>query len=135
MVADLDRAVARRCGHLREHIPLAQAEEGKNIKHDISVPISRIGDFIARHRRPAAAGFPGRADGHLRPSWRRQPALQRRRRRKARRRDAFLAQQDAINRVVHDSVMRFGGSISAEHGLGALKRDEDPAYKSPVEID
>ncbi len=49
--------------------------------------------------------------------------------------DAFLEQQAAINRIVYDSVMRFGGSISAEHGLGALKRDEIRHYKSPVEIE
>ena len=48
--------------------------------------------------------------------------------------EAFIAQQDAVNRVVHDSVHRFGGSISAEHGLGALKRDEIRLYKSDVEI-
>ena len=47
---------------------------------------------------------------------------------------AFIAQQEAVNRVVHDSVHRFGGSISAEHGLGALKRDEVLRYKSEVEM-
>lgn len=46
----------------------------------------------------------------------------------------FLARQAEVNRVVHDSVHRHGGSISAEHGLGALKRDEILRYKSPVEI-
>jgi FAD/FMN-containing dehydrogenase len=46
----------------------------------------------------------------------------------------FLARQGDINRVVHDSVDRFGGSISAEHGLGALKREEILRYKSPVEL-
>ena len=48
--------------------------------------------------------------------------------------DAFIARQEAINHVVHDSVHRFGGSISAEHGLGALKRDEIRKYKSDVEL-
>jgi D-lactate dehydrogenase (cytochrome) len=48
--------------------------------------------------------------------------------------DEFIAQQDAVNLVVHDSVHHFGGSISAEHGLGALKRDEIRRYKSDVEI-
>jgi len=46
----------------------------------------------------------------------------------------FIAQQSDINRVVHDSVDRFNGSISAEHGLGALKREEIQRYKSPVEL-
>ncbi|MBC7489053.1 MAG: hydroxyacid dehydrogenase, partial [Glaciimonas sp.] len=48
--------------------------------------------------------------------------------------DAFLAQQQAINLVVHDSVHQFGGSISAEHGIGALKREELQRYKSAVEL-
>ncbi|MGZ3158163.1 MAG: FAD-binding oxidoreductase, partial [Burkholderiaceae bacterium] len=48
--------------------------------------------------------------------------------------EAFIARQSDVNRIVHDSVHRFGGSISAEHGLGALKRDEIRRYKSDVEI-
>jgi len=47
----------------------------------------------------------------------------------------FLANQDAINRIVHDSVAAFDGSISAEHGIGALKREELKRYKDPVELD
>ena len=49
--------------------------------------------------------------------------------------DAFLKQTGAINRIVHDSVGRFRGSISAEHGLGQLKREEIRRYKSPLELD
>jgi D-lactate dehydrogenase (cytochrome) len=49
--------------------------------------------------------------------------------------EAFLRQQDAVNLIVHDNVHRFGGSISAEHGLGALKRDEIRRYKSGTEMD
>jgi len=48
--------------------------------------------------------------------------------------DDFLANQDAVNRVVHDSVHNFGGSISAEHGIGVLKREELTRYKSAVEL-
>jgi D-lactate dehydrogenase (cytochrome) len=48
--------------------------------------------------------------------------------------DEFIEKQEAVNRVVHDSVHQFGGSISAEHGLGALKRDEIRRYKSDVEM-
>jgi FAD/FMN-containing dehydrogenase len=48
--------------------------------------------------------------------------------------DAFLAHQSEVNRLVHDSVHQFCGSISAEHGLGALKREEIRRYKSDVEI-
>jgi FAD/FMN-containing dehydrogenase len=119
--------------NLREHIPLAQAEEGKNIKHDVSVPISRIGDFIRETDVLLKQGFPGcrmvtfghLGDGNLHynvsPPEEGSP-------------DAFIAHQEAINRVVHDSVNRFGGSISAEHGLGALKRNEIRLYKSDVEL-
>ena len=119
--------------NLREHISLAQAEEGKNIKHDVSVPISRIADFIRETDALLQQTFPGcrmvtfghLGDGNLHynvsPPATEQP-------------DAFIARQSDINRVVHDSVHRFGGSISAEHGLGALKRDEIRQYKSDVEL-
>ncbi|MGH8808353.1 MAG: FAD-binding oxidoreductase [Noviherbaspirillum sp.] len=119
--------------YLREHIPLAQAEEGKNIKHDISVPISRIGDFIRTTDVLLTGSFPGcrmvtfghLGDGNLHYNVsppEHDPA------------DAFIARQADINRIVHDSVQSFGGSISAEHGLGALKRDEVLRYKSDVEM-
>jgi FAD/FMN-containing dehydrogenase len=49
--------------------------------------------------------------------------------------DEFLKNQDAINLIVHDSVARFNGSVSAEHGLGTLRRDEAARYKSKVEMD
>jgi D-lactate dehydrogenase (cytochrome) len=119
--------------NLREHIPLAQAEEGKNIKHDVSVPISRIGDFIRATDILLQKNFPGcrlvtfghLGDGNL--HYNVSPP-------EGGSHDAFIEQQEAINRVVHDSVHQFGGSISAEHGLGALKRDEIRRYKSEVEI-
>ncbi|MFC7514628.1 FAD-binding oxidoreductase [Herbaspirillum sp. GCM10030257] len=126
-------AQSRALWNLREHIPLAQAEEGKNIKHDVSVPISRIGEFIRVTDVLLAEQFPGcrmvtfghLGDGNLHynvsPPENASP-------------DAFIESQPAINRVVHDSVHAFGGSISAEHGLGALKRDEVRAYKSEVEL-
>jgi FAD/FMN-containing dehydrogenase len=119
--------------NLREHIPLAQAEEGKNIKHDISVQISRIGDFIRATDVQLQESFPGcrlvtfghLGDGNL--HYNVSPP-------ENDSHDAFIARQDAVNRIVHDSVHQFGGSISAEHGLGALKRDEIRRYKSEVEI-
>jgi D-lactate dehydrogenase (cytochrome) len=119
--------------NLREHIPLAQAEEGKNIKHDISVQISRIGDFIRTTDVLLQENFPGcrlvtfghLGDGNL--HYNVSPP-------ENDSHDEFIAQQEAVNRVVHDSVHRFGGSISAEHGLGALKRDEIRRYKSDIEI-
>jgi len=126
-------AQSRALWNLREHIPLAQAEEGKNIKHDISVPISRIADFIRTTDVLLQQQFAGArmvtfghlGDGNLHynvsPPENMDP-------------DAFIVRQDEINRVVHDSVHRFGGSISAEHGVGALKRDEIRLYKSEIEL-
>ena len=119
--------------NLREHIPLAQAEEGKNIKHDISVPISRIGEFIRATDIVLQDGFPGcrmvtfghLGDGNL--HYNVSPPEQASD-------EAFIARQADVNRVVHDSVHQFGGSISAEHGLGSLKRDEIRYYKSDVEM-
>ncbi len=119
--------------HLRECIPLAQAAEGRNIKHDVSLPISRIGDFIRVTDRLLQDAFPRvrpitfghLGDGNLhyniaQPEHEPDTVL--------------LPHQAAINRIVHDSVHHFGGSISAEHGLGALKRDEILRYKSDVEM-
>ena len=119
--------------NLREHIPLAQAKEGKNIKHDISVPISRIGEFIMHtdaqllsnfpHSRLVTFGHLGDGNLHYNVS---PPA--------GSPGDALLEHQTAINRLVHDSVERFGGSISAEHGVGSQKRDEIRRYKSDLEM-
>jgi len=133
-VAAVSIAQSQALWHLREHIPLAQAEEGKNIKHDISVPISHIGEFVRVTDALLQQDFPGvrmvtfghLGDGNL--HYNVSPA-------EGTPGDALLEQQPAINRVVYDSVMRFGGSISAEHGVGALKRDEIRHYKSPVEIE
>jgi FAD/FMN-containing dehydrogenase len=126
-------AQSRALWALREHIPLAQAAAGKNIKHDISVPISRIADFIEVTDAELDAAYPGvqvvcfghLGDGNLHYNIAPPEGI---------RHDAFLAEQAPINRIVHDSVAGFGGSISAEHGVGALKRDELPRYKSEVEL-
>jgi FAD/FMN-containing dehydrogenase len=110
---------------VREHIPLAQAKAGKNIKHDISVPVSRIGQFIETTASQLQSAFPASrlvcfghlGDGNLHYNV-----------------DAPLEHQAAINRIVHDSVDAHGGSISAEHGIGALKTGELARYKSAVEL-
>ena len=126
-------AQSRALWNLREHIPLAQAKEGKNIKHDISVPISCIGEFIYatdallqqqfQGCRMVTFGHLGDGNLHYNVSPPENESD-----------ETFIARQSDVNRVVHDSVHRFGGSISAEHGLGALKRDEIRQYKSEVEI-
>ncbi|MGE8365628.1 MULTISPECIES: FAD-binding oxidoreductase [Cupriavidus] len=119
--------------NLREHIPLAQVDEGKNIKHDIAVPISRIADFIDTTDALIQQAFPGArmvtfghlGDGNLHYNVS-PPAGQSH--------DAFLGNSEAINLIVHDSVHAHRGSISAEHGLGQLKREENRRYKSEVEL-
>ncbi|MGS0743297.1 FAD-binding oxidoreductase [Glaciimonas sp. GG7] len=117
----------------RESISSAQAKEGKNIKHDVSLPISEIAIFISVTDALLQQHFPGCRNvtfGHLGDGnlhYNVSPEV-------GQNADAFLAQQSAINRVVHDSVHQFGGSISAEHGIGALKREELLRYKSAIEI-
>ncbi|MFT5645149.1 MAG: FAD/FMN-containing dehydrogenase [Janthinobacterium sp.] len=126
-------AQAQGLWQLREHIPLAQARAGSNIKHDISLPVSRSADFIAATDVLLEHAFPGcqlvcfghLGDGNLHynvapPSGMPHPQ--------------FLLHQDAINRIVHDSVQRHDGSISAEHGIGELKRDALAHYKSAIEL-
>ncbi|GLU30253.1 FAD-binding oxidoreductase [Trinickia caryophylli] len=119
---------------LREHIPLAQAEEGLNIKNDIAVPISSIGRFIEETDAAIAAAVPGArmvtfghlGDGNLHYNVQAPEGGDPK---------AFLAaHQSALNRIVNDNVHRHRGSISAEHGLGQLKIDEAARYKSPVEV-
>ena len=119
---------------LRESISEAQKIEGVSIKHDISVPVSRIPDFLAQTDAALEARFPGIrvvafghvGDGnlHYNPS---KPEAQDN--------AAFIAAQPEVNRLVHDTVNALNGSISAEHGIGQLKRDELLRYKSTVEIE
>lgn len=126
-------AQSRALWQLRESISSAQAKEGKNIKHDISLPISRIAEFIADTDALLQQHFPGcrnvtfghLGDGNLHYNVSPPEGVAAER---------FIEQQAAINLLVHDNVNRMNGSISAEHGLGALKREEILRYKSPVEI-
>lgn len=121
---------------LREDVSEAQAAEGSAIKHDISLPISRIAEFVQSQEQAIAQAFPGMrlvvfghvGDGNLHfnlspPEGADAGALER-----------FAASEAALNRLVHDAVALRGGSISAEHGLGVLRRDEARRYKSDVEM-
>jgi FAD/FMN-containing dehydrogenase len=127
-------AQSRGLWQIREHIPLAQARAGANIKHDIALPISLIADFIGATEAKLEAAFPGCqlvcfghvGDGNLHFNVAPPAGVAH---------ADFLARQEAVNRVVHDSVAACGGSISAEHGIGALKRAELVRYKSAVELD
>ena len=126
-------AQSRALWQVREHISLAQAAAGKNIKHDVSLPISRIADFIEATDAALEHAFPGcrvvcfghLGDGNLHYNVAPPDGAAH---------DAFLDNQAAINRIVHDSVHAFGGSISAEHGIGTLKRDELVRYQCDVEL-
>jgi len=119
---------------LRESVPEAQVLEGKNIKHDISVPISSIDRFIVETSARIENAYPGvrmvvfghLGDGNLHFNVSPAPGVSP---------DAFMANEPALNRIVHDAVAAHGGSISAEHGLGRLKRDENVRYKSALEIE
>jgi len=120
--------------HLRESIPLAQSQEGPNIKHDIALPVSAIPGFVERTDAALAQAFPGMrlvnfghlGDGNLHYNVQApqgQPAQQ------------FMDRHEhAVNTLVYDAVCAVGGSISAEHGVGALKREELAERKSPVAL-
>ncbi|GHD42555.1 hypothetical protein GCM10017083_07710 [Thalassobaculum fulvum] len=122
---------------LRENTSEAQAHEGPTIKHDISLPISAIPEFAIGTGEAIASGYPGvrlavlghLGDGNL--HYNLLPAADRCGPEHA---EAFRALEAPINRLVHDAVARFGGSVSAEHGLGVLRRAEAARYKSPVEL-
>lgn len=120
--------------HLRESITLAQAQAVKSIKHDISVPVSRMAEFIATTDAACQERFPGLlnmtfghlGDGNLHYN--------------VGTSERFTAEDmardyDAIYNLVHDAAHAFQGSISAEHGIGAFKVDELPRYKAPRELD
>ena len=127
-------AQARQLWQIRESIPLAQAQEGLNIKHDISIPVSRIPDFCAVTDALLIESLPGirlinfghLGDGNLHYNVQAPSGVDG---------AAFLRDHEAqVNALVYDSVMQFGGSISAEHGVGSLKLDELEKYKSPVAL-
>ena len=125
---------ARAFWKLREFISEAQALEGPNIKHDVSIPISAIPEFIQTTDAELASAHPGVrmvtfghvGDGNLHYNVSAPDGVAP---------DVFVKETTAINRIVHDSVARFRGSISAEHGLGQLKREEIRRYKSSLELE
>jgi FAD/FMN-containing dehydrogenase len=129
---------AQQLWHIRESIPLAQAQEGLNIKHDISLPVSRIPAFCAETEALLQREIPGvrlvnfghLGDGNLHYNVQ-APASGV----YAGNPQAFLRdQEDRVNTLVFDQVRRFEGSISAEHGVGSLKAAKLPHYKDPVAL-
>lgn len=119
---------------LREDLSDAQKKEGGSIKHDVSVPVSRVADFVAEASRLCEAHMPGVrvcafghvGDGNIHFNLSQPVGMEK---------AAFLAAWEPFNRLVHDHVASLGGSISAEHGIGLLKREELRLYKDPVALD
>jgi len=131
----VDREQAESWWKLRYGISDAQKLEGVSIKHDISVPVSRVAEFIAQadavlrsaypEVRIAAFGHIG--DGNIHYNASLPDSAQNK---------AFIEQHEHdVNRIVYDLVAKLGGSISAEHGVGQLKRGLIPHYKSEVELE
>ncbi len=119
---------------LREDVPEAQKVDGVSIKHDVSVPVSRVPELIERASAALKARYPeirivafghvGDGNIHYNCS--------------AGERDeakAFFARSEEVNHIVYEVVRALDGSISAEHGLGQLKREEIKRYKSGLELD
>ncbi|MFV9656464.1 FAD-binding oxidoreductase [Pseudomonas sp. NY15366] len=119
---------------LREGISEAQNHEGPSLKHDISVPVSRIPDFIERTDAALQQAFPGVrivayghvGDGNLHYNISKPVGTED---------AAFKAQAEAIMRVIYDQTLHYAGSISAEHGLGQAKRLAAQHYKAPLELE
>jgi FAD/FMN-containing dehydrogenase len=119
---------------LRELMSEVQKQEGGSIKHDVAVPVARVPEFVARANqlvelivpgaRPVPFGHLG--DGNIHYNVSQPPAMDR---------AVFLANWEALNAAVHEIVLDLGGSISAEHGIGRLKRDLLPHAKQPLELE
>jgi FAD/FMN-containing dehydrogenase len=131
IAASLDQAKA--FWLVRHHIADTQKYEGGSIKHDVSVPVTAVPDFIVEASAAVEAMIPGcrpcpfghLGDGNVHFNISQQVGADR---------DAFLAHWDAVNAAVFGIVARHGGSISAEHGIGVMKRDLLPGVKDPVAL-
>jgi D-lactate dehydrogenase (cytochrome) len=118
---------------MRESIPEAQRHAGASIKHDVSVPISAIAEFIERGSRWIAQHVPeGQliayghlGDGNLHFNIQQRPATNA---------QEFLGRAEAAHRAIHDLVAGYGGSFSAEHGIGQLKLGELQRYKDATAL-
>ncbi len=119
---------------LREAIPEAQKHEGGSIKHDVSIPIGRIADFISEGTALAERELPGIrvcafghfGDGNIHFNLSQPEDMEK---------QAFLDMWEQFNRIIHDLAIGMGGSFSAEHGIGLLKRGDMARYKQGVELD
>jgi FAD/FMN-containing dehydrogenase len=119
---------------LRERLSDTQKLEGGSIKHDVSVPVSRVAEFVEEASAACEAEMPGLrvcafghfGDGNIHFNLSQPVGMDK---------AAFLATWERFNRITHDIVARMNGSISAEHGIGLVKRDELELYKDPVALD
>jgi FAD/FMN-containing dehydrogenase len=119
---------------LRELISEVQKHEGGSIKHDIAVPVARVPEFVARANQLVELMIPGArpvpfghlGDGNIHYNVSQPPGMDR---------AIFLSYWEALNAAVHEIVLDLGGSISAEHGIGRLKRDLLPHAKQKVELE
>ncbi|MEI8146245.1 MAG: FAD-binding oxidoreductase, partial [Alphaproteobacteria bacterium] len=118
---------------LREGMSEVQKLEGGSIKHDVSVPVAAVPSFLAEadaavmQMVPGAriVGFGQLGDGNIHYNVSQPVGADK---------AAFLARWDDVNALVHGVVAKHGGSISAEHGIGRMKRDLLPGVKDPVEL-
>ena len=135
-----DAAIAQSLGQaqamwkLRELIPAAQTHEGASIKNDIGVPNRRAAKFVEACARSVEEKVPGSrlvvfghlGDGNLHVNVSQPSGLEA---------EAFLDQWDVVTGAIHDLAVEFGGTFSAEHGIGQLKRGELVRHKTPAELD
>jgi D-lactate dehydrogenase (cytochrome) len=119
---------------MRDEMSAAQKPEGGSIKHDISVPVVAVPDFIEQANAAVAKLIPGArpvpfghlGDGNIHYNVSEPVGADT---------ADFMSRWQEVNAVVFDIVLRMGGSISAEHGIGVLKRDELPEVKDKVAIE
>jgi FAD/FMN-containing dehydrogenase len=119
---------------IREALLEGQVRIGAGIKHDVSVPVAQVPAFIKAGIEAVVAAWPQArmlafghiGDGNIHFNL---PQFE------GEDKDRFIARTDAVNKVVHDVVQRFGGSISAEHGIGQLRRNEFQQRKPGAELD
>ena len=118
---------------LRDFVTHSQKPEGGSIKHDVSVPVAAVPDFIEKASADVGAFMPGArvvafghlGDGNLHYNVSQPVGADRAK---------FIAKWDAVNAAVHAIVGKYEGSISAEHGVGIQKRDLLPKMKDPVAL-
>lgn len=128
------QAQAKDLWALRERMSEVQKLEGGSIKHDVSVPVSAIPVFLDKAIAAVTAAIPGIrpvpfghiGDGNIHFNLSQPTGMEK---------QAFLDEWERMNRIVHDLVHELDGSISAEHGIGRIKRGELARYKSPVELE